>query len=366
MASDATQGWQPAWSVPPGEVLLEALEERGMTQSELARRTARPLKTINEIIKGKAAITADTAIQLERSLGISASFWTGLETRFRDQLAREQARAELEANASWIDGFPLDDLIENNLIRDTRSKADLLDQLLSFFRVSSPEGFERQWLDPSAAFRSSPAFTASPKAVAAWLRWGEIEASKDADLPVFDPSLLREILGQIRPLTRNGPFMQVLKKVQGRLREAGVLLLVMPEFKGTHLSGVTRWVTGRPVIQLNLRHKSEDHFWFTLYHEGGHLLTSSRRREHVDDMDVEFSSPGDSDEEAANQFARDCLLLPENYRRFVQAGDFSTAAVRAFAESQQIAAGIVVARLQRDEKLGRSQLNRLKQPLTWA
>jgi HTH-type transcriptional regulator / antitoxin HigA len=130
--------------------------------------------------------------------------------------------------------------------------------------------------------------------------------------------------------------------------------------------GAVHWVSGRPVIQLNLRHKSEDHFWFTLYHEAGHLFTSSRRREHLDEMDIEVATLGDSDEEAANQFARDCLLAPDSYRKFVEAGDFSIAAVRAFAESQQIAAGIVVARLQRDDKLGRSQLNRLKQPLTWA
>src|SRR6266581_7438420 len=133
MANDATSGWQPEWSVRPGEILLEALEDRGMTQSELARRTARPLKTINEIINGRAAITAETAIQLERALGISAGFWTGLETRFRDQLARQQAKAELEAHADWVDDFPVRDLVRHKLIGKTKSKAALLGELLSYF-----------------------------------------------------------------------------------------------------------------------------------------------------------------------------------------------------------------------------------------
>ena len=62
--------WNPTWAVSPGEVLVEALEERDMTQAELARRMARPLKTISEIATGKAAITPETAIQLERALGI--------------------------------------------------------------------------------------------------------------------------------------------------------------------------------------------------------------------------------------------------------------------------------------------------------
>ena len=75
--------WQPDWSVPPGDVLLEALEERSITQAELARRMGRPLKTINEIVKAKAAITPDTAIQLERALGVSAQFWNGLAANYR-------------------------------------------------------------------------------------------------------------------------------------------------------------------------------------------------------------------------------------------------------------------------------------------
>src|SRR5438477_11195797 len=59
----------------PGETLLELLEERGMTQVELGERMGRPLKTINEIIKGKAAITPETAIQLERVFGVPNDFW---------------------------------------------------------------------------------------------------------------------------------------------------------------------------------------------------------------------------------------------------------------------------------------------------
>ncbi|PZR78793.1 MAG: addiction module antidote protein, HigA family, partial [Candidatus Aeolococcus gillhamiae] len=77
MATDQTS-WQPDWAVPPGEILAEALVDRGMSQSELARRMDRPVKTINEIINAKAAITPDTAIQLERALGISARLWNGL------------------------------------------------------------------------------------------------------------------------------------------------------------------------------------------------------------------------------------------------------------------------------------------------
>ena len=77
--------------VPPGEYLLEVLQERGLTQAELARRMGRPLQPINEIVKGKKAITVATALQMEEALGIPAHIWTGLEAEYRLTLARHAA-----------------------------------------------------------------------------------------------------------------------------------------------------------------------------------------------------------------------------------------------------------------------------------
>jgi HTH-type transcriptional regulator/antitoxin HigA len=74
---------------PPGETLAETLEAIGMTQAELARRTGRPLETINEIILGKTAITAETALQLERVLNVPAAFWNNREAQYREALCAE-------------------------------------------------------------------------------------------------------------------------------------------------------------------------------------------------------------------------------------------------------------------------------------
>jgi HTH-type transcriptional regulator / antitoxin HigA len=359
-------GWRPDWGVAPGEVLLETLQERGMTQVELANRMARPLKTINEIIKGKAAITPDTAIQLERTLGISARFWSGLEARYREHLARRAAQQQLEANAGWAEGFPLADLVHYGLIRRGRSKAETLSELLSYFRISGPDAFDRHWLDPAAAFRSSPAFMASPKAVAAWLRWGEIEAAKVDRLPAYHSRRFREVVGEVRVLTRQEPFMQTLQRVQKLCAEAGVIVVLTPEFQGTHLSGATRWVQGRPIIQLSLRHKSDDHFWFTFFHEAGHVLNSPRRRDFVDSADLQAAGVSNGEEAAANRFARDLLIPPEDYAQFLEVGDFSSSAVSAFAKAEGIPDGVVVGRLQRDGKVTpASYLNRLKKPIRW-
>lgn len=362
MAIDHT-AWQRDWAVAPGEILQEALEDRDMSQSELARRMGRPIKTINEIVNGKAAITPDTAIQLERTLGITATFWNNLEAAYREHLARERAREELEAEAAWVDAFPVKELAEHGLVERGPTKADTLASLLRFFGMSNPRTWERHWLAPAAAFRASPAFDSSPHAVAAWLRWGEREAANIPTEP-FDAARLRQVLTEIRGLTRQEPFMQTLARVQSLLASAGVALVITPEVGKTRLSGAARWLSpDKAIIQLSLRHKSNDHFWFSLFHEVRHLLTRKR----TDFIDVNVEADDDTpDERAADQFARDTLIPPQAYAAFVRSGSFSESAIREFAKDIGIAPGIVVGRLQRDKHIPPSHHNNLKKPIKLA
>ncbi|MDD5287854.1 MAG: HigA family addiction module antitoxin [Dehalococcoidales bacterium] len=74
----------PDIAIPPGEHLAEEIEARGISQKELAKRMGRPINAINEIIHGKKAITAETALQLEGVMPeIPARFWLNLETDFQ-------------------------------------------------------------------------------------------------------------------------------------------------------------------------------------------------------------------------------------------------------------------------------------------
>ena len=80
-------------AVPPGEVLAEELEARGVTQKEFAAKLGWPVQAINQIIKAKKALTPDIAIALEKVLGIDALFWTNLEADYRMTLARTRQRS---------------------------------------------------------------------------------------------------------------------------------------------------------------------------------------------------------------------------------------------------------------------------------
>lgn len=110
--------YRPDVIIPPGEHIQEMIDERGWTQVELARRTGRPVQTINEIIKGKRAITAETALQLEEVLGVSAQTWMNLESSYRLALLRKDR--------------PQFDVCEAILTRFAIDVADAEDRLLGF------------------------------------------------------------------------------------------------------------------------------------------------------------------------------------------------------------------------------------------
>lgn len=362
MAVDQSE-WQPDWRVPPGEILAEALRDRGMSQSDLARRMDRPTKTINEIVNGKAAITPDTAIQLERALGISARLWNGLEVQYRERLAYERADEELQNYSKWAADFPIRELVRQRLIPDEKSDVGMTGALLRYFGVSSPSAWERQWLTPAASFRKSPAFTSSPKAVAAWLRWGELQAATIEAAP-FDLQGFKHVVQQVRELTRREPFLQVVERVRELCAAAGVVLVLTPELPGTRLSGAVSWVSGdKVVIQLSLRHKSDDQLWFSFFHEAGHIVRG-KRQTYVDGFDQGKVADGE-EEAAADSFARDVIVPHRDYVDFTSKGDFTESSVRAFAKEQGIAAGLVVGRLQRDRLVDRGHLNGLKRSLHW-
>jgi addiction module HigA family antidote len=87
--------FRPNYAVAPGETLLETLTSLGMSQTELADRTGTLEKATSEIIAGNVAITAETALQFERVLGVSASFWNNLERNYQESLARLKEETRL-------------------------------------------------------------------------------------------------------------------------------------------------------------------------------------------------------------------------------------------------------------------------------
>jgi HTH-type transcriptional regulator/antitoxin HigA len=273
-----------------------------------------------------------------------------------------RSEEELGQYKSWASAFPVKDLVRHNLIKQGSSHAATVGALLRYFGMSNPDAWTTHWLAPAVSFRASPTYQSSPHATAAWLRWGELLAEQIATEP-FDPTRLRDVLQEVRPLTRRDlPLIQ--QRVEGMFASAGVAFVLTPELSRVRLSGAARWLTAdKAMIQLSLRHKTDDQLWFTVFHEARHLLGRKR----VDFLDDE-SRPDDGiddDEADADRFARDVLIPASDYEAFVEQGAFTASAIRAFAKSQDIAPGIVVGRLQREHFVPRSHHDNLKKRLSF-
>jgi addiction module HigA family antidote len=351
------------FAIPPGETLKEVLSERQISQTELARRMGRPLKTINEIIKGKATITPDTALQLERVLRIPASFWANLDRYFQDDRARLEERTALKAEQGWLPKFPIRDMVAYGLIDSSRDKSQQLLAILQFFGVASPAAWRAEWSRASTQFRKPAIFASSPEAIATWLRWGEVTAERIPTKP-YNADDFRKAVAEIRSLTRK-PLSEFAASIQTRCAVAGVAVCYIPELRGTHVSAASRWLTpGKALIQLSFRYRYDDQFWFSFFHECAHVLLHPRRDVFLENLNV-VAKVVDRREEEADDFARDQLVPSGMIESLIGEGTLDCGKIARFAESLNIAPGIVVGRLQRDGKLPRDQCNGLKRRLPW-
>ena len=358
--------YTPDYVSPPGETLQEILEEQGMTQAELAERTGRPKKTINEIINGKAAITPETALQLERVLNIPASFWNNREQQYREALARQEEQKRLQEQITWLDKIPLKHMIELGWIKHFQNKVEQLRETLNFFGVASPKQWEEIWSNSDTDFRKSQVFQSEPGAVAAWLRKGEIGAS-EINCATYNARKFEETLLQIRALTLESP--EIFQKEVVRLcAGSGVAVVFVPQLPKTRTSGATRWLNpNKALIQLSLRYKTDDHLWFAFFHEAGHILLHGKRNTFLEGKKFVLSTENQEKEEEANKFAADILIPPKELQHFLASGQqCKKVGIEQFATKIGIAPGIVVGRLQHDKVLQRSHCNELKRKFEWA
>ncbi len=360
MAINTQNQYMPDFVSPPGETLLETLETIGMTQVDLAERTGRPTKTINKIIHGKTAITPETALQLERVLGTPARFWINRERHYRESLARAEEREKLQEQVGWLKKIPVKAMINFGWIRAFENQIDQLVEVIQYYGVSSPEQWGTLWMAEGVSFRQSPSFKSDPGAVSAWLRRGELVA-RDTDCRPYNETGFREALTAIRSLTTLPP-QEFIPAMREFCAKAGVVFAVVPELPKTITSGATRWLSpDKALIQLSLRYKRDDQFWFTFFHEAGHILLHGKR-----DIFIEGEQDENGKEEEANQFSADFLIPPKAYAQFMPSGlHYSQEDVLDFASQIGIAPGIVVGRLQKDKKIEYRHLNGLKLPLNW-
>lgn len=363
MAETSYRPYQPDFVSPPGETLRETIEAWDITQAALAERTGKTVKAINEIVQGKSAITPETALQLERVLGVAAGFWLNREARYQEHRARAAAAERSANDESWAKRFPVRAMELREWLPKTKGPAERVEALLGFFGVASVEAWETVWAGISARYRKARAFEGDRNALVAWLRRGEILA-RTVETGPWDAPGFNEALGTIRSLSTQ-PFGKALPEAVALCASVGVVLVIEPELPKARVFGATRWLAPtRALVQLSLRYRTEDHFWFTFFHEAGHILRHGKK-----ELFVEDGTPQSPEEAEADRFAAEMLIPSRALESFRRGWAKDRASLVRFAMEVGIAPGIVVGRLQHDGTIPPSRLNDLRRridpPVVW-
>jgi plasmid maintenance system antidote protein VapI/Zn-dependent peptidase ImmA (M78 family) len=362
MTSNLQNEYKPNFVSVPGETLLETLETIGMSQAELGRQMGRPVETIHELIQGTITITEEIAFQLEHILHIPASFWLNRERFYRKSLARVAEEDKLVSWEKWADDFPVEQLMEYSWFPECANKVQLVATLLIFFGVKSPDAWREVWNNKVVAYRRSEMPGRHFGSLTAWLREGELEAEEIECAP-YDSMKFQDALMRIRALTVE-PISDFKEKLIEWCANAGVAVVFVRELPNIGIGGTTQWIEpDKALIQLSLRYKTDDEFWFTFFHEAGHILLHGKRQIFLEIDEAQSKAA----EQEADNFSKNTLVDKNQWNFFTSSNhSFSTTEIKKFASEVEVAPGIIVGRLQHEQLLSYTECNELKRSLVWS
>lgn len=343
MASKQNQ-YRPQIVFHPGDTLAEKMQELGMGPKEFAVRTGKPEKTIIAILKNKSSITPEMAVQFEHVLKIPAHFWLNMQRNYDEFLAREERMEILAESTEWAAKFPYADMVKKGWISAHKSIEEKTSELLGFFGFSDHNSWEKYYFSQKlkVAFRISLAHTQEPYAISAWLRQGELQAA-ELSTNAFDDKKFKETLPLIKDIMAKHPdnFFQQLQQL---CLEAGVKVVYTPCVPKAPINGSTRWINDSPLIQLSGRYKRNDIFWFTFFHEAGHILLHGKKEIFLENIDY---SDKDMDKESeADNFSVKWTLSREQEDEILNGRPLTEEKINAFAKKFNTHPAIIIGRLQ--------------------
>ncbi len=353
--SDGT--FQPDWFSKPGDTLLTLMEQRELSAENLAQQLGCSNSVVRGLISGTVAVDTSLAHALSKHVGGSLKFWETRQERYQSALSRAAAAVPGETAEKWIKRFPHADIAKNGWIKPSRNREELVRSYLAYFGVNNPAEWEDRYAGflKLTAFRTSPKFQSKVGSLSAWLRQGEIEAAQIPCRP-WNAEGLKQQLSELRVLCKAKNPAYYLPRVQKFCSGFGVAVVYVRAPSGCAASGATRFISPqKAMVILSFRYLSDDHFWFTFFHEIGHLLLHSSSLTFIDGED----RIPDKIENEANEFAEQ-VLIP--FSRRDELSDLSPTRenIIRFAYSIGVSAGIVVGQLQHRGIVKRDKLNYLK------
>lgn len=333
----------------PGIVLGSMLEIEGMSQKELAIRTGTSEKHISTVIRGKKNISLSFAKKLEFALSEPMDYWLGLQAKydvalydFEEKHGIDEEELHVLTYLKDISAF----LQKVNLIGNATDDPDLVLKLRKIMGVSSLKAIPEISYNGVYRAQVNNNVNVNPYVLYAWKRICEVSVSKIEIHEVLNTELLKAKLADIKKLMFES-ISYVNSELSKILAECGIAFRIVPHFRGAPVQGfISKRADDRLMLCLTLRQKRADKFWFTLFHEIGHILNGDVSLKFID-----FDSIKNEAEEAADLFAGNVLLNKNEYKTFWENNDFSLASIKSFAASQNVRPYIVIGRLQMEGEL---------------
>ena len=339
--------YYPEEVLHPSETLNEKLKEMGMSRKEFALRTGKPEKTIIAVLKSESSITSEMAVLFENVTKIPAHFWLNKQTRYNEYKARLKRKNAVEEAFEWTKSFPYAEMAKYAWVPSTRKIEEKTINLFEYFGVSTHEAWSKLYMERElkVAAYTSLKHSLEPHAISAWLREGELQAIK-IDTPEYNKKKFSKILPEIKNIMAQHPvdFFQRLKSL---CLIAGVKVFYTPRLPKVPLSGSTRWINNTPIIQLTARYRQNDRFWFTFFHEAGHILLHGKK--YISLEGIDFSDADPKKEQEAHEFAEEWTFNKEQEKEVLAAVPLNEEDIKDFAKKFNTHPAMIIGRLQHKE-----------------
>ena len=342
----------------PGEVIAEALDDHSLSQTVLAKRLDVSEKHLSNLIQGQVSVTTDMAGKLALVFSTSIDFWLNLQKNYDIIKARIALEEQFEKEKELLTGYRCyKELSDIGYTTYSRNRFEKYENLLKFFGVARLSLVSKNYCVDFRNIATKPDVANA----AAWLRCGEIDFNKIPEHREFDLAKFNDGLSAIRQLTSKDPSFAFTELVR-ICSESGVAVVYTPYISKTGLKGATRWMRGKPLIQLSEMHKRADAVWFSFFHEAAHIILKHSKKRSLIDW-TESIVAKDKFEKQADEFAKNALIPSRKYAQFVTAGDFESTAIEGFAKKLGIGTDIVAGRLAYENLIPQALANQFVKPV---
>jgi HTH-type transcriptional regulator / antitoxin HigA len=184
------------YEVTPGEIIRFELRARGFSQADLATRAGVSAKHLNQVIQDAVPLSADTALRLERTLGIPAAILTQADAVNQSRRQRTKVREGLAEHRAWLDKFPRPVLLQLQVITTRTPLETQIERLLEYLGVADPKAYDAVYGETVLSFRRAQKWKVDPHATALWLRSAELKAEALAVGP-YNKAAFVSLLGEL-------------------------------------------------------------------------------------------------------------------------------------------------------------------------